>query len=107
MGRQLVPRLLDRVREQTAQRQLAGDRVGQSMCWRPYRQAALAEALSRRGLVFAPSIGQLPSNDCPGEDSFPVFGLSLEQAKHLGWRLEQNAMVRIGADAVLQLILLR
>jgi hypothetical protein len=60
------------------------------------RQAALAKELSGRSLAFL-----------PGEDSFLVFGLTLEAAKALGMRLEQNGLVWSGADAVPQLILLR
>ena len=71
------------------------------------RQAALAKELSGRSLAFLPGVGQHPSNGWPGEDSFLVFGLTLEAAKALGTRLEQNGIVWSGADAVPQLILLR
>jgi hypothetical protein len=71
------------------------------------RQAALAKELSGRSLAFLPGVGQHPSNGWPGEDSFLVFGLTLEAAKALGTRLEQNGLVWSGADAVPQLILLR
>lgn len=71
------------------------------------RQAALAEELSRRSLVFLPGVGKHPSNGWPGEDSFLVFGLTLEAAKVLSTRFEQNGFVWSGADAVPQLILLR
>ena len=71
------------------------------------RQAALAKELSGRSLAFLPGVGQHPSNGWPGEDSFLVFGLTLEAAKALGMRLEQNGLVWSGADAVPQLILLR
>jgi hypothetical protein len=71
------------------------------------RQADLAIELSRRGLDFLPGIGQHPSNDWPGEESFLVFGLTLEAAKELGTRFEQNGFVWNGADAVPQLILLK
>ncbi len=71
------------------------------------RQAALAKELSGRSLAFVPGVGQHPSNGWPGEDSFLVFGLTLEAAKALGTRLEQNGLVWSGADAVPQLILLR
>ncbi|MDZ4350427.1 MAG: DUF3293 domain-containing protein [Xanthomonadaceae bacterium] len=71
------------------------------------RQAALAEELSRRSLVFLPGIGQHPSNEWPGEDSFLIFGLTLEAAKILGTRFEQNGFVWSGVDAVPQLIMLR
>jgi hypothetical protein len=71
------------------------------------RQAALAKELSSRSLAFLPGVGQHPSNGWPGEDSFLVFGLTLEAAKALGTRLEQNGIIWSGADAVPQLILLR
>lgn len=71
------------------------------------RQAALARELTRRSLVFLPGEGRHPSNAWPGEDSFLVFGLSLEAAKALGTRLQQNGLVWSGADAVPQLILLK
>jgi hypothetical protein len=71
------------------------------------RQAALAKELSGRSLAFVPGVGQHPSNGWPGEDGFLVFGLTLEAAKALGTRLEQNGLVWSGADAVPQLILLR
>jgi uncharacterized protein DUF3293 len=71
------------------------------------RRAALAKELSGQSLVFLPGVGQHPSNGWPGEDSFLVFGLTLEAAKVLGTRLEQNGFVWSGADAVPQLILLR
>jgi hypothetical protein len=41
------------------------------------------------------------------EPSFLVFGLPLETAGPLGKKLVQNAIVWYGADAVLELILLR
>lgn len=71
------------------------------------RQAALAGELARRGLAFAAGIGQHPSNEWPGEDSFLVFGLDLKSAKALGARFEQNGFIWSSADAVPQLILLR
>ena len=71
------------------------------------RQAALAKELSGRSLAFLPGVGQHPSNGWQGEDCFLVFGLTLEAAKALGMRLEQNGLVWSGADAVPQLILLR
>lgn len=71
------------------------------------RQAALAKALSDLGLRYLAGIGQHPSNGWPGEESFLVFGLSLEAAKALGSRFEQNGFIWSGADAVPRLILLR
>lgn len=71
------------------------------------RQVALAKELTSRSLAFLPGIGQHPSNEWPGEESFLVFGLTLEAAKVLGAKFEQNGLVWSGADAVAQLILLR
>jgi hypothetical protein len=71
------------------------------------RQDALARELSRRNLAFLNAVGQHPTNQWPGEDSFLVFGLTLERAKALGSMFEQNGFVWAGADAVPQLILLR
>ena len=71
------------------------------------RQIALAEDLRSRSLVFINGTGQHPSNKWPGEASFLVMGLSLEEAKALGSKHEQNGIVWCGSDAVPQLILLR
>ena len=71
------------------------------------RQDALAKELAHRGLRFLPGIGEHPHNGWAGESSFLVFGLTLESAKRLGCRFEQNGFVWNGADAVSQLILLR
>lgn len=71
------------------------------------RQASLAEELRQRSLGFVDGIGQHLSNEWPGEPSFLVFGLTLEAAKALGRRLEQNAIVWSGPDAVPELVLLR
>lgn len=71
------------------------------------RQTELARELARQGLSFLKGVGQHPSNDWPGEDSLLVFGLSRDAARALGTRLEQNAIVWSGSDAVPELILLR
>jgi len=71
------------------------------------RQAALARDLRQRSLHFIEATGQHPSNQWPGEPSFLVFGLSREAAKMLGARLEQNAILWCGTDAVPELVLLR
>ncbi|MBX9847794.1 MAG: DUF3293 domain-containing protein [Rhodocyclaceae bacterium] len=86
--------------------------------WNPYSQKAddatnrelqstLAKNLLHRSLNFIEGIGQHPSNKWAGEESYLVLGLTLEAAKTLGRRLEQNAIVWSGASAVPQLILLR
>lgn len=70
-------------------------------------QQALAQTLLQRGLHFIDGIGQHPGNGWPGEESFLVLGLALDDAKALGTQCGQNAIVWAGADAVPQLILLR
>ncbi|MEN7528636.1 DUF3293 domain-containing protein [Cupriavidus sp. DL-D2] len=70
-------------------------------------QQALAETLRQRGLRYIDGIGQHPANGWPGEASYLVLGLGLDDAKALGTQLGQNAIVWSGADAVPRLILLR
>jgi len=71
------------------------------------RHAALGREISQRNLASIEGIGQHPSNQWPGEASYLIFGLTLEAAKALGTRLEQNAIIWTGVDTVPQLILLR
>jgi len=71
------------------------------------RHAALGVELAQRSLASVHGIGQHPSSQRLGEASYLIFGLTLEAAKTLGTRLDQNAIVWAGADAVPQLILLR
>ena len=71
------------------------------------RQAVLARELHQHGLIHISGIGQHPTNGWPGEQSFLVLGLSREDAKMLGARHEQNAIVWCGPDAVPELALLR
>lgn len=71
------------------------------------RQRALAHTLQQRGFRFIGGIGQHPVNGWPGEESFLTLGLALDDAKALGTQFGQNAIVRSGADAMPQLILLR
>lgn len=71
------------------------------------RQQELMSELKIRSLKYIEGIGQHPSNDWPGEPSLLVLGLSLEAAKTLGSRFEQNALVWIGTDGIPELVLLR
>ena len=71
------------------------------------RQRQLADELTRRGLTYLPGIGQHPSNQWPGEESFLVLGLNLQAAKKLGQHFEQNAIVWCGVDVLPELILLK
>lgn len=70
-------------------------------------QTGLYAEIEERGLRCFPGVGKHPTGPWPGEDSFLVLGLSLEDAKALGRQFEQNAIVWCGADAVPKLILLR
>ena len=58
-----------------------------------------------RSLSILPGVGQHPSNNWPGEQSVLVLGLSLEAAKTLGRRFDQNAVVLTGRDGIPQLVL--
>jgi hypothetical protein len=71
------------------------------------RQAALADELARMGLRFLEGIGEHPLGTWAAEPSFLVLGLNLSDAKQLGTKHGQNAIVWCGRDAVPQLILLR
>ena len=71
------------------------------------QQAVLARELQQNGLTYINGIGQHPTNGWPGEQSFLVLGLSLEDVKILGARHGQNAIVWCGPDAVPELVLLR
>ncbi|MFC4703233.1 DUF3293 domain-containing protein [Paraburkholderia caffeinitolerans] len=71
------------------------------------RQETLARELDALGFAYIEGVGQHPSNQWPGEASFLVLGMTLDTAKALAKKYEQNAIVWCGADAVPQLILLR
>ena len=70
------------------------------------RQAKLAQELAQRGLGFVTGEGKHPCDDW-AEPSFLAMGLSLEEAKELGRRYDQNAVVWCGSDTVPKLVLLR
>ena len=71
------------------------------------RQAVLVRELQQHGLTYIKGIGQHPTNGWTGEQSFLVLGLSREDAKMLGARHEQNAIVWCDQDAKPELVLLR
>ena len=70
-------------------------------------QAELEQIVLQRGLNLVSGIGQHPSNEWPGEESFLIFGLTLEDASNLGRQFGQNAIIWNGDDGIPQLILLR
>ena len=67
----------------------------------------LSEELDNLGLPYIEGFGQHPSNEWPGEESFLVLGLPLEESKKLGSMFRQNALIWCGQDATPQMILLR
>ena len=71
------------------------------------RQARLERDLKEQTLVIWGGIGQHPSGLWPGEPSFLVMGISIDEAQALGRQYEQNAIVWCGPDAVPKLLLLR
>jgi hypothetical protein len=71
------------------------------------RDNLLANELNLRSLKFIKGLGQDPLGQWPEEDSFLVFGISLEASKKLGAQFEQNAIVWSDKDAIPKLILLR
>lgn len=71
------------------------------------RHAALGRELARRGFVALEGRGEHPRGGWPGEASYLVFGLTLAEAKSLGRRWGQNALLWSGEDAVPRLVLLR
>ena len=71
------------------------------------RQLEFGKELSLRRLEYLEGIGQHPNSDWPGEPSFFVLGLELEEAKSLGRALEQNAIIWCDATGVPDLVLLR
>ena len=71
------------------------------------RQAGLEAALMADGTPFLRGVGRHPTGDWPGEESVLAFGLGRVAAATLGRRLEQNAVVWSGHDAVPGLLLLR
>ncbi len=71
------------------------------------RHAAFERELRDAGMVAIEGMGQHPTNGWPGEPSYLVLGVSLEAARAMGDRLEQNAILWMDEDAVPQLVLLR
>ncbi|NSX16782.1 DUF3293 domain-containing protein [Cupriavidus taiwanensis] len=71
------------------------------------RQQALAQDVVQMGWRAIDALGAHPSNGWPAEPSFLVPGLSLADARMLGEKYQQNAVVWSGEDAVPRLVLLR
>lgn len=73
---------------------------------RSARQVLLLE-LEQKGLPFYLGVGEDPSGRWPGEESFLVLGIALEEAKTLANRFGQNALLWAGPDGTPHLMLLR
>lgn len=71
------------------------------------RQERLRDELTALGAIVLEGIGVGDDPTWPGEASYAVFGVSLDQACALGRRFEQNAIVWIGSDGTPELVLLR
>lgn len=70
-------------------------------------QAALEDVVRSRGWRTVAGIGQHPSSGWPAEESLLVLGPTIEEARFLGERFGQNAVVWAGKDAVPRLLVLR
>lgn len=68
---------------------------------------ALMGELIRMGLVYFEGAGEDPSGKWKSEPSFLVLGIPMEDARKLGDKYKQNAVVWADGDAVPQIILLR
>lgn len=71
------------------------------------RTMSLEADLRETRFTYFEGVGENPNGNWPGEASFLVLGIPLDEARALGSRHEQNAIVWSDADAVPQLILLR
>lgn len=71
------------------------------------RQVNLGVELQRRELNYLIGIGQHPNNDWAGEPSYLVLRLCMQAAKAWAIKLEQNAFIWSGEDAVPKLVLLK
>lgn len=70
-------------------------------------QQALLIDLVALGLTYILGFGSDPSGLWPGEESLLVLDLSNEQARVLGMKFGQNAIIWAGSDACPELVLLR
>jgi hypothetical protein len=69
--------------------------------------ARLKAALRGRGLALIEGEGIGATGNWPPERSVFALGLGLEEARAIGARFDQDAIVWVGAGAVPQLVLLR
>ncbi|MFM8989556.1 MAG: DUF3293 domain-containing protein [Alphaproteobacteria bacterium] len=67
----------------------------------------LRAALAARAPRIVEGAGGEPGSDWPEERSFLALGIDEDEARRLGRRFRQDAVVWMGADAVPRLLLLR
>ena len=72
-----------------------------------WAHAELARKIQELGIQAIEGSGSEEGTDWPSEKSYFALGLDLEYAKEIGAYFNQDAIVWVGSDAVLQLILLR
>lgn len=70
-------------------------------------QKKLVAEIRSCGLQYLNGEGADPSEQWPREPSLLIFGLSLESAKDLARKFNQNGFVYAGSDATPHLVLLR
>lgn len=86
--------------------------------WNPYSRPSCAETNQQRqfrllkesqdkGFIIYLGEGKHPSGEWEGEQSLLLLGISLDEAKAIGEKWEQNAIVWSDADCIPQLVLLR
>lgn len=71
------------------------------------RHVEFGRELSEGGISVIEGLGQHPTSGWPGEPSYLLLGVSLETARAIGAKREQNAILWMGSDAVPQLTVLR
>lgn len=70
-------------------------------------QKRLIKDVRKEGFSFIPGVGEDPKGQWTSEASLLVLGLRLKEAKSLGKKYHQNAIVFAGQNAVPRLIVLR
>jgi hypothetical protein len=70
-------------------------------------QRRLVDEIQKEGFSFMTGIGKDPGRKWGPEASLLVLGLSLKNAKTLGKKYRQNAIVFVGKNAIPRLVLLR
>ena len=70
------------------------------------RQVELERTIAQQGWWSKQGTGRHPSNNWLAEPSFLILGISIDQAKALGRRFDQNAFVFLNGLATPEMVLL-